>query len=191
MYANLGLHWAASVPAFLALLCVPMPFIFYKYGAKIRERCKYAREAQEFMRRMMQSGNDDDSEENEGEGESSTDEGKDEKDVSSSSRGDETDHEAIVDRAKEREEEREEEEQEAIDYSYRPEAEPQHPRLEPIKTTATAASKPDLYRSRKSYDNSPFDLDRTNTNTSFKYERRSNLSRRSSQTSRTSRTSRK
>lgn len=25
MYRNLGIHWASSVPAFLALMCVPMP----------------------------------------------------------------------------------------------------------------------------------------------------------------------
>lgn len=30
MYANLGIHWASSIPAFLALMCVPFPFLFYK-----------------------------------------------------------------------------------------------------------------------------------------------------------------
>lgn len=25
MYQNLGIHWASSIPAFLALACVPMP----------------------------------------------------------------------------------------------------------------------------------------------------------------------
>ncbi|EHK21769.1 uncharacterized protein TRIVIDRAFT_191922 [Trichoderma virens Gv29-8] len=42
MYQSLGIHWASSVPAFLSLACVPLPFIFYKYGAKIRKRCTYA-----------------------------------------------------------------------------------------------------------------------------------------------------
>lgn len=45
MYANLGVQWASSVPAFLSLACVPFPFLFYKYGLVIRERCKYAAEA--------------------------------------------------------------------------------------------------------------------------------------------------
>ncbi|KAJ5725342.1 uncharacterized protein N7483_006699 [Penicillium malachiteum] len=38
MYDNLGIHWASSIPAFLALACVPMPFLFYKYGAVIRKK---------------------------------------------------------------------------------------------------------------------------------------------------------
>ena len=54
MYANLGIHWASSVPAFLALACVPFPFLFYKYGPAIRERCKYAAEAAQFMRQLQQ-----------------------------------------------------------------------------------------------------------------------------------------
>lgn len=45
MYADLGIHWASSIPAFLALACVPFPFFFYKYGAAIRSRCKFAAEA--------------------------------------------------------------------------------------------------------------------------------------------------
>ncbi|SPO03703.1 probable mfs-multidrug-resistance transporter [Cephalotrichum gorgonifer] len=53
MYANLGIHWASSIPAFLALACVPFPFLFYKYGAAIREKCKYAAQSAAFMRRMQ------------------------------------------------------------------------------------------------------------------------------------------
>lgn len=45
MYARLGLHWAASIPAFLALVCIPFPIVFWKYGPKIRARCKYAAES--------------------------------------------------------------------------------------------------------------------------------------------------
>lgn len=45
MYRNLGVQWASSIPAFLSLACVPFPFLFYKYGLVIRERCKYAAEA--------------------------------------------------------------------------------------------------------------------------------------------------
>ncbi|CAF1255392.1 unnamed protein product [Adineta steineri] len=47
MFNTLGIHWASCIPAFLALVCVPFPFLFYKYGAKIRQRCKYAAEAEE------------------------------------------------------------------------------------------------------------------------------------------------
>ncbi|KAJ5319940.1 hypothetical protein PENANT_c040G06928 [Penicillium antarcticum] len=54
MYQNLGIHWASSIPAFLALACVPFPFIFYKYGAQIRKRCTYAAEADAFMQRLAQ-----------------------------------------------------------------------------------------------------------------------------------------
>ncbi|KAJ5816146.1 Major facilitator superfamily domain general substrate transporter [Penicillium robsamsonii] len=54
MYHNLGIHWASSIPAFLALACVPFPFIFYKYGARIRKCCKYASEADAFMRRLAE-----------------------------------------------------------------------------------------------------------------------------------------
>ncbi|KAL8690649.1 MAG: hypothetical protein Q9218_003943, partial [Villophora microphyllina] len=46
MYDNLGINWASTVPAFLATACVPFPFLFWKYGARIRERCKYAAEAE-------------------------------------------------------------------------------------------------------------------------------------------------
>ncbi|KAE8350542.1 major facilitator superfamily domain-containing protein [Aspergillus coremiiformis] len=52
MYRNLGVHWASSVPAFLALACLPFPFVFYRFGAAIRRRCKYAAEADEFVRML-------------------------------------------------------------------------------------------------------------------------------------------
>jgi hypothetical protein len=49
MYERLGIHWASSIPAFLALLCVPLPFFFYKFGARIRARCTYASAAEKAM----------------------------------------------------------------------------------------------------------------------------------------------
>ncbi|KAL8338364.1 hypothetical protein RB598_006975 [Gaeumannomyces tritici] len=55
MYKSLGIHWASSVPAFLALACLPFPFLFWKYGASIRTKCKYAAEAAEVLRRMRAS----------------------------------------------------------------------------------------------------------------------------------------
>jgi MFS family permease len=52
MYQNLGIHWASSVPAFLALACLPAPFLFHKYGAAIRARCAYASQSEAVMRSM-------------------------------------------------------------------------------------------------------------------------------------------
>jgi multidrug resistance protein len=50
MYQNLGIHWASSVPAFLALACLPAPLFFYKRGAAIRARCPYAAESEARIR---------------------------------------------------------------------------------------------------------------------------------------------
>ncbi|WQF76239.1 Putative major facilitator superfamily, MFS transporter superfamily [Colletotrichum destructivum] len=55
MYENLGIHWASSIPAFLALACLPFPFLFYKYGPAIRKRCKFAAEASAVLERMRQT----------------------------------------------------------------------------------------------------------------------------------------
>ncbi|KAM5347640.1 hypothetical protein ACJ41O_007464 [Fusarium nematophilum] len=55
MYENLGNQWAASIPAFLSLACLPFPFVFYMYGEKIRSRCKYASEAEEILRQIQES----------------------------------------------------------------------------------------------------------------------------------------
>lgn len=52
MYRNLGIHWASSVPAFLAAACAPFPFVFYKYGLSIRLKCKYAAEAHAVMQQI-------------------------------------------------------------------------------------------------------------------------------------------
>lgn len=56
MYQNLGIHWASSVPAFLALACLPAPFVLYKYGAAIRVRCPYAAESEKVMQSMRMGG---------------------------------------------------------------------------------------------------------------------------------------
>ncbi|CAO2650417.1 Nn.00g017090.m01.CDS01 [Neocucurbitaria sp. VM-36] len=52
MYDGLGIHWASSIPAFLAVACIPLPVLFYKYGAAIRKKCKYAAQADAFMQRI-------------------------------------------------------------------------------------------------------------------------------------------
>ncbi|EGR52691.1 uncharacterized protein TRIREDRAFT_43701 [Trichoderma reesei QM6a] len=53
MYHNLGIHWATSIPAFLTLVCMPFPFFMYRYGAVVREKCKYAAEAAQIMKKMQ------------------------------------------------------------------------------------------------------------------------------------------
>ncbi|KAI0846229.1 MFS general substrate transporter [Daldinia vernicosa] len=52
MYTNLGIHWASCIPAFLALACLPFPFLFYKFGARIRMKCKFAAEAAKVLEKM-------------------------------------------------------------------------------------------------------------------------------------------
>ncbi|KAA8649301.1 MFS transporter [Aspergillus tanneri] len=53
MYNNLGIHWATSVPAFLTLVCMPFPFVMYRYGGAPRMKRKYAFEAAEIMKQMQ------------------------------------------------------------------------------------------------------------------------------------------
>ncbi|KAF4124227.1 Major Facilitator Superfamily [Geosmithia morbida] len=52
MYEDLGIHWASSIPAFLAVACIPCPFLFYRYGPAIRARCKYTAEAAALLKQM-------------------------------------------------------------------------------------------------------------------------------------------
>jgi hypothetical protein len=42
MYTNLGVPWASSLLAFLCVAFAPVPVLFYIYGARIRERSKWA-----------------------------------------------------------------------------------------------------------------------------------------------------
>jgi MFS family permease len=52
LYQNLGIHWGSSVPAFLSLVFLPFPWLFMKYGARIRAKCKFAAEATETMAKL-------------------------------------------------------------------------------------------------------------------------------------------
>ena len=36
MYAKLGLGWGNSLLGFVALAMIPLPYLFYKYGERIR-----------------------------------------------------------------------------------------------------------------------------------------------------------
>lgn len=42
MYARLNDRWASSLLAFISLACCAIPFLFWKFGARIRSRSKYA-----------------------------------------------------------------------------------------------------------------------------------------------------
>ncbi|OCL05596.1 MFS general substrate transporter [Glonium stellatum] len=42
MYNNLGYQWATSLLAFLALAMAPFPFLFYRYGKRLRGNSRFA-----------------------------------------------------------------------------------------------------------------------------------------------------
>lgn len=50
MYNTLGIHWAGSLLAFISLGMAVIPFVFIKYGDRIREKsrfCQYLKEMDE------------------------------------------------------------------------------------------------------------------------------------------------
>ena len=51
LYTNLGLNWAGTLLAFLSLACMPMPFLFIKYGPYLRRNSKYAPSAPTEMKK--------------------------------------------------------------------------------------------------------------------------------------------
>ncbi|CAF1239592.1 unnamed protein product [Adineta ricciae] len=59
MFHNIGIHWAVSVPAFAALLCIPLPYLFWKYGSFARQRSKYASEIIMLMEAAHKSSDND------------------------------------------------------------------------------------------------------------------------------------
>lgn len=42
LFAKLGTQWALTLFAFLSLACVPIPFLFMKYGHVIRKHSNFA-----------------------------------------------------------------------------------------------------------------------------------------------------
>ena len=42
MFKALGINWAGTLLGCVAVVLVPIPVIFYKYGAKIRAKSKFA-----------------------------------------------------------------------------------------------------------------------------------------------------
>lgn len=165
MYDGLGIHWASSIPAFLALICVPFPFLFYKYGAQIREKCKYAAQSEKFMKQMQKQmrKEPDSSSDNETEKEDPIiPEDKDE---------------AIAERPDRNaglEEEEKIERRESVVTASDVGGEEGQASFAPIRTTNTRTTGPEHYN------NSPFDLDRVNTRESFKQTGRSRTTSRAS-----------
>ncbi|KAK1008669.1 hypothetical protein LTR91_003028 [Friedmanniomyces endolithicus] len=47
MYSTLGAHWAGTLLALLEAICIPIPFIFYRYGRKIRLKSALIRSMRE------------------------------------------------------------------------------------------------------------------------------------------------
>ncbi|CAP66615.1 uncharacterized protein PODANS_4_8750 [Podospora anserina S mat+] len=42
MYEALGFQWATGLLAFITLGLMPFPYIFFRYGRRIRERSRFA-----------------------------------------------------------------------------------------------------------------------------------------------------
>ena len=47
MYSRLGPQWAGTLLTILEAICIPIPFVFYKYGFKIRQKSKLIRKMRE------------------------------------------------------------------------------------------------------------------------------------------------
>ena len=41
MYEVMGVQWASTLIGLVSLVLAPIPFLFFKYGAKIRERSRF------------------------------------------------------------------------------------------------------------------------------------------------------
>ncbi len=42
MYEKLGYQWATGLLAFLTVAMLPFPYIFFRYGKKIRAKSRFA-----------------------------------------------------------------------------------------------------------------------------------------------------
>ncbi|KAI9888198.1 MAG: hypothetical protein M1820_010242 [Bogoriella megaspora] len=52
LYKNLGPHWAGTLLGLLELACAPVPFLFYRYGDKIRNKSTLIQQMQEDRARL-------------------------------------------------------------------------------------------------------------------------------------------
>ncbi|KAL1844514.1 hypothetical protein VTK73DRAFT_2389 [Phialemonium thermophilum] len=168
MYDDLGIHWASSIPAFLALACVPFPFLFYKYGRAIRLRCKFAGESEAFMRRLREQevGEESSEEEEEEEEEASPIGAEGEKESEEGERENENENEKRSRRGSRstsagRGVGAGDEESSVEEGEPRP--------LTSIRSRASRASRTSTYRRRHSiqYEGNPYEIDRVHTRNSF------------------------
>jgi hypothetical protein len=51
LYASLGANWAGTLLGLLEAVCIPIPFVFYRYGRRIREKSSLIRAMQLERRR--------------------------------------------------------------------------------------------------------------------------------------------
>jgi DHA1 family multidrug resistance protein-like MFS transporter len=42
MFQGIGVNWAGTLLGCVALILVPIPVVFYKFGARIRQKSKFA-----------------------------------------------------------------------------------------------------------------------------------------------------
>ncbi|KAK7525793.1 major facilitator superfamily domain-containing protein [Phyllosticta citriasiana] len=52
LYNTLGPHWAGTLLGLLEVLLIPIPFVFYRYGGRIRQRSRLIAEMQHDMERL-------------------------------------------------------------------------------------------------------------------------------------------
>jgi len=147
-----------------------MPFLFYKFGPQIREKCKFAAQSAAFMMNLQKQAD----------AANAASEESDAQTVAGSASTAEDDEK--IDAQKKDAERRESEEVEALDYSYEDETRGQG--FAPIRPTQ---SRPEGTARKSSYEGNPFDLDRVNTRESFKNNGTGKLSRTTSRASKTSR----
>ena len=41
VYTTLGIHWASSLLGFIALALIPIPWVLFKFGPRIRAKSKF------------------------------------------------------------------------------------------------------------------------------------------------------
>lgn len=144
MYNDLGIHWASSIPAFLAVACVPFPFLFYKYGPAIRKRCKFAAQSEAFMRKLQQQNVQ----------ESDAEEEMKEEEAAAATSFDRTEAPAPYPEA-------EKGDRDSLDVEELPnEARRTRSRAYSMASTRTGGS---LHRQKSEYEGNPYDIDRVNT----------------------------
>lgn len=151
---------------------MPFPFLFYKYGAQIRAKCKFAAMSEAFMRKMQSEAEGDDTDDDEDEKKSPADDDN-EADATKSHSDDTAAASPGATTTSPAKEEVEQPAQEAVEERRLSLADTEDgeddaagPRFVPIRTVSTRRTI--RSEAREGYNLSPFDLDRVNTRDSFK-----------------------